>query len=37
MQGFQILLLVIAVALCVLGVTFLGLYQLNKAVDQYDR
>ena len=37
MQGFQILMLVIAVASCVLGVAFLGAYQLNKAVDQCDR
>jgi hypothetical protein len=34
MEGFQILLLVIAVASCVLGVAMLGAYRLNKTVDQ---
>lgn len=33
----QLLLVVIAVALCVLGLSFAGMYYLNKAVDQSDR
>jgi hypothetical protein len=33
----QLLLLVIAVAICVLGLSFTGMYYLNKSVDQSDR
>ncbi len=33
----QLLLLVIAVAIVVLGLSLTGLYYLNKAVDQADR
>jgi hypothetical protein len=33
----QLLLLVIAVAIIVLGLTFTGMYCLNKSVDQSDR
>lgn len=32
MSGFQILLVVVAVNITVLGIAFLALYQLNKAV-----
>jgi hypothetical protein len=34
MNGFQVLLGVIAVDACVLGVAFLAIYQLNKAVSR---
>jgi hypothetical protein len=37
MSGVQILLAVIAVNACVLGVAFLALYQLNKAVSRCGR
>jgi hypothetical protein len=37
MSGAQLLLAVIAVNGCVLGVAFLALYQLNKAVSRCDR
>jgi hypothetical protein len=37
MDGFQILLVVIAVNGCVLGVAFFALYQLNKAVSRCGR
>jgi len=37
MSGVQILLAVIVVNGCVLGVAFLALYQLNKAVSRCDR
>jgi hypothetical protein len=37
MSGFQILLVVIAVNAGVLGVAFLALYQLNKAVSRCGR
>jgi hypothetical protein len=37
MSGIQLLLAVIAVDGCVLGVAFLALYQLNKAVSRCDR
>jgi hypothetical protein len=37
MNGFQILLAVIAVNACVLGVAFLALYQLDKAVSRCGR
>ena len=37
MSGLQILLAVIAVNACVLGVAFLALYQLNRAVSRYGR
>jgi hypothetical protein len=33
----QLLLLVIAVAVCVLGLSFTGIYFLNKSVDQSGR
>ena len=33
----QLLFVVIAVVLCVLGLAFLGIYYLNKSVDQSDR
>ena len=33
----NLLLLVIAVAIVVLGLSFTGLYYLNKAVDEADR
>ena len=36
-NNIEILLMVIAVNVCVLGVTFIALYRLNKAVDQFDR
>jgi hypothetical protein len=36
-NSMNILLMVLAVNACVLGVAFLGLYGLNKAVDQFDR
>jgi hypothetical protein len=37
MNGFELLLVVIAVNGCVLGVAFLALYQLNKAVSRSGR
>jgi hypothetical protein len=37
MNGFQELLLVIAVDACVLGIVFLALYRFNKAVSQSGR
>jgi hypothetical protein len=37
MNGFQILLVVIAVNGCVLGVAFLALFGLNKAVSRCGR
>jgi hypothetical protein len=37
MNGFQILLLVIAVDGCVLGAAFLAVYQLNKVVSRSGR
>jgi hypothetical protein len=37
MSGVQILLAVIAVNACVLGVAWLALYQLNKAVSRCGR
>lgn len=36
-NNLNILLMVIAVNVCVLGVAFIALYRLNKAVDQFDR
>jgi hypothetical protein len=33
----QLLFVVIVVVLCVLGLAFLGIYYLNKSVDQSDR
>ena len=33
----QLLFVVIAVVLCVLGLAFAGIYYLNKSVDQSDR
>jgi hypothetical protein len=35
--NLNILLMVVAVNVCVLGVAFFALYRLNKAVDQFDR
>jgi len=37
MNGFQMLLMVIAVNACVLGVAFFVLYQFNKAVSRCGR
>jgi hypothetical protein len=37
MDGFQMLLAVMALNGCVLGVAFLALYWLNKAVSRSDR
>jgi hypothetical protein len=37
MANIYILLTVIAVNVCVLGIAFVALYRLNKAVDQFDR
>ena len=37
MENINILAMVIAVNVCVLGVAVLALYRLNKAVDQFDR
>jgi hypothetical protein len=37
MNGFQMLLTVVAVNACVLGVVFFALYQFNKAVSQSGR
>jgi hypothetical protein len=37
MNGFQMLLTVVAVNACVLGVAFFALYQFNKAVSQSGR
>jgi hypothetical protein len=33
----NLLLLVLAVAICVLGLSFTGLFYLNKSVDKADR
>jgi hypothetical protein len=35
-NSIEILLLVIAVNVCVLGIACFALYRLNKAVDQFD-
>lgn len=37
MNGFQILLTVVAVNACVLAVAFFAVYQFNKAVSQSGR
>jgi len=37
MDNLNILLMVIAVNVFVLGVAFIALYRLNKAVDEVDR
>jgi hypothetical protein len=36
-NNIEILLMVIAVNVCVLGVAFIALYRLNRAADQFDR
>jgi putative copper export protein len=36
-NNIEILLMVIAVNVFVLGIAFVALYRLNKAVDQFDR
>ena len=36
-NSINILLMVLTVNACVLGVGFVALYRLNKAVDQFDR
>jgi hypothetical protein len=37
LRAMQLLLVVIATAICVLGLAFLGMYLLNKSIDQSDR
>jgi hypothetical protein len=36
-NSINILLMVLSINACVLGVAFVALYRLNKAVDQFDR
>jgi hypothetical protein len=36
-NSMNILMMVLAVNACVLGLAFIALYRLNKAVDQFDR
>ena len=36
-NSITILLMVLSINACVLGVAFVALYRLNKAVDQFDR
>jgi len=36
-NSINILLMVLVVNACVLGVAFIALYRLNKAVDRFDR
>jgi hypothetical protein len=36
-NSMNILFMVLAVNACVLGIAFIALYRLNKAVDQFDR
>jgi hypothetical protein len=36
-NNIEILLMVIAVNACVLGLAFIALYRLNKAVEEFDR
>jgi hypothetical protein len=36
-NSLNILLMVLAVNACVLGVAFIALYRLNRAVDKFDR
>jgi len=36
MRPMQLLLVVIATAICVLGLTFLGMYLLNRSIDKTD-
>ncbi len=33
----QLLLVVVATAICVLGLAFLGMYLLNRSIDKTDR
>ncbi len=35
-NSFEILLMVVAVNACVLGLASVGLYRLNKAVEEFD-
>jgi uncharacterized protein YneF (UPF0154 family) len=35
--AMQLLLVVIATVICVLGLAFLGMYLLNRSIDQSDR
>jgi hypothetical protein len=37
LDNINILLMVIAVNVCVLGLAYIALYRLNKAVDEVDR